>query len=263
MNAIAPAAEQIPRWPVLGFDFFSGAFVEAAQVTIHRALSGAGGYATLTGVHGLSLAQRDPAVASALSDAWLNFPDGVPVTWIQHRTGAPGAERVCGIDLMPLVLDLGQAIGVRHYLFGSTDTVLHALRTEIADRWPAAQVVGTYSPPFGPIDDQRHAAAIDAINRAQPHIVWIGLGAPKQDLWGQMYAPRLQSSLVMGVGAAFDYVSQSQRRAPLWMQQRGLEWLYRLQSEPRRLTSRYLRSNAAFAWDISRYAIQTRSRSRM
>ena len=200
-------------------------------------------------------------VASALQDSWMNFPDGVPITWVQHRTGAPSSERVCGIDLMPLVFDLGQAVGLRHYLFGSTEAVLQRLREQIAYRWPAALVAGAYSPPFGPIDDPSHSGAIEEITRTRPHIVWVGLGAPKQDMWGQLYAPRLSPSLVMGVGAAFDYVSQSQQRAPLWMQQRGLEWLYRLRSEPRRLASRYVRSNAAFAWDVSRYAVRSRTRT--
>ncbi len=251
MSAVARERDS-PRCDVLGVPFFAGSFHQAAQITIRRALSGSGGYATLTGVHGLTLAQEDDAVRTALQTSWINFPDGVPITWIQHRTGARSAERVCGIDLMPLVLELGQESGLRHFLFGSTNPVLAALEHQIATRWPRATVVGSESPPFGSIGAHRDTGAIERIRATSPHIVWVGLGAPKQDLWARQHADALRPAVVLCVGAAFDYVAATKRRAPRWMQLHGLEWLFRMASEPRRLTGRYLRANSQFAFHAIR-----------
>ena len=132
--------------PVLGVDFFAGSYDDAVHSVIDRGLAGAGGYATLTSVHGLVLAQHDAVLRRALDEATTNFPDGVPVTWLQHSTGAPGAQRVCGIDLMPSVLAAGQPLGVRHYFLGSTPDVLAGLAERTAERYPRAHVVGSFSP---------------------------------------------------------------------------------------------------------------------
>jgi N-acetylglucosaminyldiphosphoundecaprenol N-acetyl-beta-D-mannosaminyltransferase len=213
---------------------------------VERAHSGLGGYACLTSVHGLVLAQRDAAVRSALGDAWMNFPDGVPITWVQHRRGAAGGERVCGIDLMPRVFDAGRRTGLRHYLYGSTDEVLDRLERRLARLYPGALVVGRHSPSFGSIADHARTGDLDRIRASDPDVVWVGLGAPKQDLWAQRYAAQLSPALVMCVGAAFDFVAETKRRAPMWMQTAGLEWVHRLALEPRRLAGRYARANTEF-----------------
>jgi N-acetylglucosaminyldiphosphoundecaprenol N-acetyl-beta-D-mannosaminyltransferase len=252
-----------PVADVFGVPFFAGKFREAADVTIERALSGDGGYACLTSAHGLMLARHHVEVRRALLGAWMNFPDGVPITWVQHSDGYGGAERVCGIDLMPLVLEIGQARGLRHFLLGSTESVLRRLQERIAVRWPAAQVVGTHSPPFGAIGDHEVLGIPEQIRRTSPHIVWVGLGAPKQDLWGEMYSRSVAPALVLGVGAAFDFVSESQRRAPRWMQHHGLEWLFRVGIEPRRLAGRYTRANSEFFGLLVRHrATKALTRSR-
>ncbi|HEX5260719.1 MAG TPA: WecB/TagA/CpsF family glycosyltransferase [Gaiellales bacterium] len=232
--------------PVLGVDFFAGSYDDAVHAVIDRGLTGAGGYATLTSVHGLVLAQHDAVLRRALDEATTNFPDGVPVTWLQHSTGAPGAQRVCGIDLMPSVLEAGQAAGLRHYFLGSTPAVLAALRRQTAARYPEAQVVGTYSPPFAPFDAW-HEEAMEGLRASCPHLVWVGLGAPKQELWMHRFAADYHPALALGVGAAFDIVASMRPRAPAWMRRHGLEWLYRLGLEPRRLTQRYARYNSEFA----------------
>lgn len=256
MPSSGPAAH--PTCRTLGVDFFAGRFDQAVDLVIGRALSGQGGYACLTSIHGLTLSQRDSAVASALSEAWMNFPDGVPVTWLQHRTGALGAERVCGIDLMPHVLDRGRRFGLRHYLYGSTPVVLDALQCEIARQWPGAHVVGAESPPFGPADAESTANSLDRIRRDNPQIIWVGLGAPKQDFWGQHHSRAVSPALVMGVGAAFDFVSNAKRRAPMWMQRNGLEWAHRLILEPRRLSGRYVRSGTELAISFVRDSVRRR-----
>jgi N-acetylglucosaminyldiphosphoundecaprenol N-acetyl-beta-D-mannosaminyltransferase len=232
--------------PVLGVDFFAGSYDDAVHSVIDRGLAGGGGYATLTSVHGLVLAQHNAVLRRALDEAATNFPDGVPVTWIQRSTGAPGAQRVCGIDLMPSVLAAGQPLGLRHYFLGSTPAVLAALRRQTAARYPEAQVVGTFSPPFAPFDAWREEA-IEDIRASRPHLVWVGLGAPKQELWMHHFAGELHPAMALGVGAAFDIVAGMRPRAPAWMRRHGLEWLYRLGLEPRRLVQRYARYNSEFA----------------
>ena len=247
----------LPRCNVLGVDFFAGDFASAAELVVDRARSGAGGYACLTSVHGLVLAQRDRAVSAALDEAWISFPDGVPITWVEHRSGSSAAERVCGIDLMPRVFDLGRQAGLRHYLFGSTDHVLARLQLRLADLYPGAEIVGAHSPPFGSIANQAAAAEIERIQESQPNVVWVGLGTPKQDLWAQMCSAALRPALVMCVGAAFDFVAETKVRAPVVMQRAGLEWLHRLVMEPRRLAGRYARANSEFIARVS-YEMMTR-----
>ena len=180
---------------------------EPRAAVIERALSRQGGYASLTGVHGLTLAQRDPGLRHALHEAWMNFPDGAPVAWRQRRNGTAGAKRIAGPDLMPRVIDLGRQHGLRHYLFGAMPSVLERLEQNLLERFPGAQIVGTSSPPFRAMNAPEEREAVATINAASPHIVWIGLGTPKQDLWMHRLSPDLEGVLAMGVGAAFDFIS--------------------------------------------------------
>ena len=232
---------------VLGTTFFAGSLSEAADLVIDRALSGEGGYATLTGVHGVTLANDDNLVRTALDGAWMNFPDGAPVAWYQRRLGMAGAERVGGPDLMPLVIDRGRRVDLRHFLFGSTPEVLELLERQIGRLYPGALVVGSHSPPFRPLEEDEERGIASRILATDPHIVWVGLGAPKQDTWCHANAHRVSPALCVGVGAAFDFLAGTKRRAPRWMQRSGLEWSHRLASEPRKLAPRYLRANTRFA----------------
>lgn len=233
---------------VLGVDYFVGDINDATQVVVERALSGAGGYSCLCGVHGIVTAQHRASLMSAMGHAWLNFPDGAPVAWLMRRLGNGSARRVAGPDLMPRVIDAGQLHGLRHFLFGSTPEVLDRLERRIRGAYPDAEIVGAMSPPFRSLTPDEEAAAGAEIRAAAPHIVWVGLGLPKQDEWmwrkAHVYAP----ALAMGVGAAFDFLAGTKPRAPVWMQRLGLEWLHRLLSEPRRLAGRYISTNTEFLW---------------
>ena len=236
---------------VFGIDFYAGRFADATAAVLDRARSGRGGYATLTSVHGVVEAQHDAAFMHALAGAWTNFPDGVPVTWAQHRLCGVPAERVCGIDLLPAAVAAGRDQGVRHYLFGSSPAVLDRLRARLEEQAPGALVVGAASPPFGPIHRRDCSEEVERIRAAAPDVVWVGLGAPKQELWMRRNADALRPAVVVGVGAAFDIVAGMQPRAPFWMQRHGVEWLYRLGREPRRLVGRYARANSEF---LARFA---------
>ena len=239
-------ASRPERRLVLGIPVYTGSLEGAAALVVQRALAGEGGYACLSGAHGITLARRDPAMREALLGAWVNFPDGAPAAWRQKVGGAFHARRVPGPDLMPRVLELGQGVGLRHFLFGSTPEVLERLHVALQRRFPEARLVGRLSPDFGPLAPSEREDVLDEIRTARPHLVWVGLGTPKQDLWMLRNAAALAPALCMGVGAAFDFLSGNKPRAPHWMRSSGLEWLHRMGSEPTRLAPRYLDTNSRF-----------------
>jgi N-acetylglucosaminyldiphosphoundecaprenol N-acetyl-beta-D-mannosaminyltransferase len=213
---------------------FVGSIDDATACVLERVRSEEGGYACLCNVHVLVTAQHDPELRRALNRAWTVFPDGFPVAWLARRAERDAA-RVAGADLMDAVLGAGG--GLRHFLLGSTPTVLEALRARYGDA-----IVGTLSPPFGTIG----AEVIDEIRSAEPDVIWCGLGAPKQEMWMAEHAEDLAPAVLLGVGAAFDFTAGTKKRAPVWMQRSSLEWAHRLASEPRRLAGRYARTNTEF-----------------
>jgi N-acetylglucosaminyldiphosphoundecaprenol N-acetyl-beta-D-mannosaminyltransferase len=251
-------------WPiarVLGVEYFVGDLERATQIVLRRALSGRGGFSCLCGVHGIVTAQHREPLLQAMDDAWLNFPDGAPVAWVMRRTGHAGARRVAGPDLMPRVVEAGQRHGLRHLLFGSTPEVLARLERRLRDRYPDAEIVGSISPPFRSLTHDEEAAICAQIAALSPHIVWVGLGLPKQDEWmwrnQEGYAP----ALALGVGAAFDFLAGTKARAPVWVQHLGFEWLHRLVHEPRRLASRYATTNSEFMWRAAVILVRHRVRA--
>jgi N-acetylglucosaminyldiphosphoundecaprenol N-acetyl-beta-D-mannosaminyltransferase len=173
---------------------------------------------------------------------------------MQRRMGL-AATRIPGPDLMPKVVDEGRARGLRHFLFGSTEQVAGSVQVALEETFPGARVVGRSSPAFSE-DPRAFSDAVGAIQAADPDIVWCALGAPKQELWMERFAPEVETAVFLGVGAAFDFLAASKRRAPAWMQRRGLEWLHRLASEPKRLGGRYVRTNSEFllrsAYELTR-----------
>lgn len=172
-------------------------------------------------------------------------PDGMPLVWLGRRTGLP-VERVCGPDFMPAVVAGGIALGRTHYFYGGAPGVPEALAAALGARFPGMRVAGMMSPPFRALSDEEDAAIVAEINAARPDYVWVGLGAPKQDLWVADHRSRLDAPALLAVGAAFDFHAGRRRRAPRWMQRTGTEWVFRLLSEPRRLAGRYTRTNLAF-----------------
>jgi N-acetylglucosaminyldiphosphoundecaprenol N-acetyl-beta-D-mannosaminyltransferase len=232
---------------VLGTPIFVGEVASGASWLVDRALAGGGGYVCLCNVHLFVVARQHDEVGRALAGAALAFPDGWPIAWLQRRLGHPSATRVAGPDLMASAIAEGRSRGVRHFLLGSTDDVLRRLEEDLARRFSGAEIAGALSlPVFDGDDFSGTDAAIADVRRASPHVVWLSLGCPKQELWMLRYAHELKPSLVAGVGAAFDFHAGTKRRAPAWVQRAGLEWLHRLVSEPRRLASRYARTNSEF-----------------
>ena len=226
----------------LGFDCFVGDLDAAAAAVVDRGYERAGGYVVCCNVHVLTASGRMKSLQQALESAWLVVPDGAPVAWLLRRTGAKQARRVAGPDLMLAVLETGRSIGLRHFLFGSTPRVLDALTRELEQKVPGVEIVGAYSPRPREEDSPE---ALSSITSAQPHIVWVALGAPRQELWLHRHAGEI-NAVGVGVGAAFDFHAGTKPRAPEWAQRSGFEWLHRFISEPSRLGPRYLQTNPSF-----------------
>lgn len=212
--------------------------------------SGSKGYICVANVHTTVTGWRDPDFRKVNNESIIATADGVPLVWASKFLKPQIHGRASGPDIMAQFFNDDDERRFRHFLFGSTQAVLDSMRSEIEKRWPHTQIVGTFSPPFRPAsaqDDLEHAALV---NDAKADIVWVGLGAPRQELWMNRMRPRLQAPLLIGVGAAFDFLSGNKPRAPLWMQNFGLEWLFRLLSEPRRLFTRYAVTNSLFLWGV-------------
>lgn len=201
----------------------------------------------------VSEATRDGAYRSLLSSQGINFPDGTPVGWYMRRSlrgqGHADAAMDCGPVRGPsffeLMLDRGREQKVRHFLLGATPETLVLLQESIATKFPGAIIAGVFAPPFGTLDDSFYRGSEEAIANCQPDIVWVALGAPKQDFASAELTRRLEVSTA-GVGAAFDFLAGTVTEAPEWIRNTGFEWVHRLASEPRRLWKRYLFGNARF-----------------
>ena len=224
---------------------FVGDMDAASALLVERAERHADGYVCLCNTHVLTLALHDIQLRRVLGDAALRLPDGAPVAWLQRVSGSRHAQRIGGPDLLTRLLDRGRVVGLRHLFVGSTERTLEHLKGVAERRFPGADVVGVHAPPYAELPDVEERL-VELARAAQPHVVWVGLGAPKQELWMARAAPAFPSATLIGVGAAFDFLAGTKRRAPVWMQEAGFEWLHRMVSEPRRLTARYFRSNTEF-----------------
>ena len=251
----------IPQAELFGVSYFRGTLEDATALVIDSAVSERGGYACLCNVHVLETAHRDPLVMAALDDAKVVFPDGTPIVWAQrasYRDGAP-FDRIAGPDLMERVLRDGRVHGMRHALYGSTEDVVGRLRATVARRYPGAEIVASVTPPFGEQTEEEVTKQVEAIRASRPHVVWIALGAPRQELWAAKYAPLLEPAFVVAVGAAFDFLAGVKPRAPRWMRRAGLEWLHRLSLEPARLGRRYVTTNTTFLLRAASSLVRRRS----
>ncbi len=225
----------------------------ALQKVLGRIANRQGGYVCFSNVHTVVTAQKDLRLREITNNSFLSVPDGKPLSIVGKWRGIAGVGRVAGPDFMPYFIQMAK--GVRHFFFGSTPETLEKLVANIRRQYPETIIVGSYSPPFGAVSDGEMGRILSIINQARPDIIWIGLGAPKQEYWMADNWQKLRPAVLMGVGAAFDLHAGQIPRAPDWMMKISAEWLYRLYKEPRRLWKRYLVTNFLFICYLAKHVI--------
>lgn len=203
-------------------------------------------YISMCTVHTVMECQSQAAVRQAVNGAGLATPDGMPLVWLARRLSKQAVTRVYGPDLMLALCEYSVERGYAHYFYGGESGVAAQLGTTLQARFPGLTVAGSYAPPFHPAVVEESPAVIDRINAANPDIIWVGLGTPKQDLWMALHRARLSASVLIAVGAAFNIHTGHLKQAPRWMQRNGLEWFFRLTQEPGRLWYRYMVYNPLF-----------------
>lgn len=196
-------------------------------------------YICVTPAHSVMDCWFNPDLYPLFNNSGLTTPDGMAIVWLLRLQGYKQTRRVAGTDLMLKVLAESEKTGWRHFFYGSTPDVLQSLLENIHQQFPQAKIVGTYAPPFRELTPDEDAEVIAHIKNAKPDVLWVGISSPRQEKWMATHVARLEVPVLVGVGAAFDFVSGFKKRAPVWMQRLGLEWLHRFLSEPARLWPRY------------------------
>lgn len=208
-------------------------------------------YVCVTGVHGVMESQKNERLRKIHNQAGMVTPDGMPLVWLSRLKGFPAVRRVYGPDLMLALCARSATTGYRHYFYGGAAGVPEQLASVLGETFPGIQIAGTFSPPFRPLSDEENENIIRDIDQSNADIVWVGLGTPKQERWMAEFVHHLRAPVLIGVGAAFDFLTGRKPQAPRWMQRAGLEWLFRLLSEPKRLWRRYLYNNPVFILRIT------------
>lgn len=236
------------RIDVLGSDFSALTREEIENAILDDAKNRRAGYVCVANVHTTMMGWQDPEYQKIANHSAYTVPDGMPLVWAMRSLGAKNQDRVRGPSLMRALLDKGRKHGLKHYLYGGSPRAIEELKKMIEREYPGAEIVGAESPPFRPMDLIQPAEFIgiaDMIEQSGAHILWVGLGAPKQEQWMWMQRGNI-GAMQLGVGAAFDLLPGLVPEAPEALQRLGLEWMYRLYREPRRLWRRYLWNNPAF-----------------
>lgn len=224
----------------------------------------ADGRASLTAaaVNLVMSAADDERVMDAVSSITLAVPDGQPLVWALRFLGHKAATRVYGPDLMAMHCERAAASDTPIYLYGGKDEErLALLRDRLTQRFPGLEIAGSFSPPFRPLTDAERQRVIEDMNGSGAAVVWVGTGQPKQEMWIAEMRPLLSAPLLVGVGAAFDFHAGLLAQAPSWMQRAGLEWLFRLAREPRRLWRRYASQNPRFLAAFAKQWLDERKRT--
>lgn len=212
-------------------------------------------YICVTNVRSVVVAQRNPYLKKITNQSDLSVCDGMPLVWMGRLKGFKLKERVYGLTLMNEVLRIAEGRGYTNYFYGSTDSVLEKMLYNIKAKYPKLKISGVYSPPFRLLTEEEKKQVIENINNSRADIVWVGLGYPKQEIWMYEFKEHIKCPVLIGVGAAFDFYSGNKRQAPRWMQDAGLEWLFRFLCEPKRLWKRYLINNPLFIFLVAKEAL--------
>lgn len=207
----------------------------------------AGDYICVSNVHTTVMSYEDKNYCEIQNGGLMAIPDGGPLSTLGRMRGFEKIERITGPNLMADLFQVSVKNNYTHYFYGSTEETLNKMCGKLKIMYPGIEIVGSYSPPFRELTPEEDSEVVKNINAVKPDFIWVGLGAPKQEKWMADHKGLLQG-LMIGVGAGFDYFAGNINRAPIWMQNNNLEWLYRLIQEPRRLFKRYLLTNTKFMW---------------
>ena len=246
-----------PRVDVVGTGISTGTVEETVALILDPPPTGM--RVAVCTVHSVMTARHDPALRAALTAADITTPDGVPLAWALRLSGVPGQERVDGYSVFHHTIEAGLEPKKRHFFYGATPETLDKLVTSLTSAYPAIQIVGTHAPPFRSLTDDEFENDMAQISGAAPDVVWVGIGMPKQELWMARAEDWLPGVSLVGVGAVFDWVAGNVPKAPNWMQRAGLEWLYRVYREPRRLWRRYLWNNPAYLGLLAAQLVRSRT----
>ena len=240
-----------PRANVLGVGIHAINLDVAVELMEFALTSSSKGYVCVTNVHTVMEAQNNAQYREVLNSSFLTVPDGRPTVWVGRTQGYNAMDQVGGPDLMLKFCEVSSRKGYTHFFYGGQPGVAEQLKESLTHRYPGLSVLGTYTPPFRPLNQEEASELCNLLIRLKPDVTWIGLGAPKQELFMAEYLGRLDTTLMVGVGAAFDMHTGRIKDAPRWMKRAGLAWLHRLKQEPRRLWKRYLQTNPRFLCEIT------------
>jgi N-acetylglucosaminyldiphosphoundecaprenol N-acetyl-beta-D-mannosaminyltransferase len=257
----APRPAEIRKREIIGVPLAMTDYDEAMDVMDGMIARRDRGFVFAVAVHAVTVAHHDPEMREALLGSSLTVPDGMPLVWAVNILGEKLEHRVYGPELMRRYNARCAERGHRVWLYGGRDQgSLAQLALSLRRKNPGIQIVGGYSPPFRPLTREEEDAVIEEINVAQPDMLWVGIGVPKQEKWMARMRSSLDVPVMCGVGAAFDFHAGRISQAPAWMQERGLEWIFRIAQEPRRLLPRYLWFNPRFVISVARQLIAARAR---
>ncbi len=238
----------IPRVNVLGVGISVLNLERAREVLREAVAQRRRGYVCVTPVASVIEAQNDPRLKAIYNRSLLTTPDGMPLVWAGRLTGHKDMDRVYGPDLMLETFRWTEETGHAHFLYGGRPGVAELLRDRLLERFPRARILGTYTPPFRPLNAAEERELAARVAAVRPDFFWVGISSPKQDFFMAEHLGRLETTIMLGVGAAFDFHSGRVAQAPRWMQRSGLEWFFRLCTDPARLWRRYLTTNPRFVW---------------
>jgi N-acetylglucosaminyldiphosphoundecaprenol N-acetyl-beta-D-mannosaminyltransferase len=262
-DGVLPRPEDIPTREVIGIPLAMTTYDGAMDVMDGMVARRERGYVCAVAVHAVTVAQRDPVMRDALLGSTLTVPDGMPLVWAANMLGESLPHRVYGPELMRRYTRRCATKGHRIWLYGGRDQgSLAQLALNLRRDFPGLRIVGGYSPPFRDLEPHEEDEVVARINTDKPDVLWVGTGVPRQEKWMARMRDRLEVPVMSAVGAAFDFHAGRISQAPPWMQDRGLEWTYRIAQEPRRLLPRYLYYNPAFLRRFSRQLMREKFRRR-
>lgn len=238
------------RANILGVGVHAIGMNQAVEAIEEAIASRRKGYVCVANVHVVIEAQDRADYRRLLNESFLTVPDGRPLVWVGRLQGSRIIEQVGGPEIMIELCDRSRDRGYTHFFYGGAPGVAEQLKDVLTKRYPGLCVAGTYSPPYRPLHADEELKLKELFARVKPDVTWVGLGAPKQERFMASYLPRLDTTIMIGVGAAFDMHTGRIKDAPHWAKRCGAAWLFRLVQDPKRMASRYMRTNLRFLWEI-------------